>query len=229
MNRKSVKRYLITGLVIWVPLVITLWVLDLLVGIVDQTLLLMPHELRTENWLGVHIPGLGVILALLVVFLTGVFTTNIVGQRMVKFWESMLHRIPVVNSIYTGVKQVSDTLFSGTGHAFRKVLLVRYPHPQAWSLAFQTNVPADVARRLGGDYVAVFIPTTPSPVNGFYFYVRREDTIEIDMTIDDALKNIISMGVVAPGTNGRGVNAMPTAPQPLAVAERPASPAPGAE
>ena len=226
MNRKSVKRYLITGLVIWVPLVITLWVLDLLVGIMDQTLLLLPHELRTESWLGMHIPGLGVILALLVVFLTGVFTTNIVGQRMVKFWEGVLNRIPVVNSIYTGVKQVSDTLFSGTGHAFRKVLLVRYPHPQAWSLAFQTNVPADVARRLGGDHVAVFIPTTPSPVNGFYFYVRREDTIEIDMTIDDALKNIISMGVVAPGTNGRGVIA---APQPLAAAERPASPAPRAE
>ena len=225
MNRKSVKRYLITGLVIWVPLVITLWVLDLLVGIVDQTLLLMPHELRTENWLGVHIPGLGVILALLVVFLTGVFTTNIVGQRMVKFWESMLHRIPVVNSIYTGVKQLSDTLFSGTGHAFRKVLLVRYPHPQAWSLAFQTNVPTDVARRLGGDYVAVFIPTTPSPVNGFYFYVRREDTIEIDMNIDEALKNIISMGVVAPGTNGRGVSATPAAPQPLP----PASPVSRAE
>src|SRR5689334_21108297 len=219
MNRKSVKRYLITGLVIWVPLVITLWVLDLLVGIMDQTLLLVPHELRTENWLGVHIPGLGVVLALLVVFVTGVFTTNIVGQRMVKFWESVLHRIPVVNSIYTGVKQVSDQLFSGTGHAFRKVLLVRYPHPQAWSLAFQTNVPTDVARRLGGDYVAVFIPTTPSPVNGFYFYVRREDTIEIDINIDEALKNIISMGVVAPGTNGRGAIATPAAPQPLPPAD----------
>ena len=226
MNRKSVKRYLITGLVIWVPLVITLWVLDLLVGIMDQTLLLVPHELRTENWLGVHIPGLGVILALLVVFVTGVFTTNIVGQRMVKFWEGVLHRIPVVNSIYTGVKQVSDTLFSGTGHAFRKVLLVRYPHPQAWSLAFQTNVPADVARRLGGDYVAVFIPTTPSPVNGFYFYVRREDTLELDMSIDAALKNIISMGVVAPGANGRGATATP---QPLAAAEQPVSTAPRPE
>ncbi|HKU69514.1 MAG TPA: DUF502 domain-containing protein [Burkholderiales bacterium] len=226
MNRKSVKRYLITGLVIWVPLVITLWVLDLLVGIMDQTLLLVPHELRTESWLGVHIPGLGVILTLLIVFVTGVFTTNIIGQRMVKFWEGVLHRIPVVNSIYTGVKQVSDTLFSGTGHAFRKVLLVRYPHPQAWSLAFQTNVPADIARRLGGDYVAVFIPTTPSPVNGFYFYVRREDTIELDMSIDDALKNIISMGVVAPGTNGRGVI---QTPQPLAAPEHPVNPSPRAE
>src|SRR4029078_1543086 len=196
MTRKSFKRYLITGLVIWVPLAITLWVLDLLVSIMYKTLLLVPHELRTESWLGVHIPGLGVILTLLIVFATGVFTTNIIGQRMVKFWEGGLTRSPVVNSIYAGVKQVSDTLFSGTGHAFRKVLLVRYPHPQAWSLAFQTNVPAEVDNRVDGEYVAVFIPTTPSPVNGFYFYVRREDVIETDLSVETALKYIVSMGVV---------------------------------
>ena len=203
MTQISLKRYFITGLVIWVPLVITLWVLDLLVGTMDRTLLLLPLELRTESWLGMHIPGLGVILTLLVVFVTGVFAANIIGQRMVRLWERILARIPVVNSIYTGVKQVSDTLFSGSGHAFRKVLLVRYPHPQAWSLAFQTNVPADVERRLDGDYVAVFIPTTPSPVNGFYFYVKRAETIELDMSVDDALKYIISMGVFSPGANGR--------------------------
>jgi len=202
MTRISLKRYFITGLVIWVPLVITLWVLDLLVGTMDRSLLLLPHELRTESWLGTHIPGLGVILTLLVVFATGVFAANIIGQRMVRFWERILARIPVVNSIYTGVKQVSDTLFSGTGHAFRKVLLVRYPHPQAWSLAFQTNVPADVEKRLDGDYVAVFIPTTPSPVNGFYFYVKRAETVELDMSVDDALKYIISMGVYSPGASG---------------------------
>jgi len=209
MTRISLKRYFITGLVIWVPLVITLWVLDLLVGTMDRSLLLLPQELRTESWLGTHIPGLGVILTLLVVFVTGVFTTNIIGQRMVRFWEGVLARIPVVNSIYTGVKQVSDTLFSGSGHAFRKVLLVRYPHPQAWSLAFQTNVPADVEVRLDGDYVAVFIPTTPSPVNGFYFYVKRAETIELDMSVDDALKYIISMGVFSPGANGRNGAAVP--------------------
>ena len=212
MTRISLKRYLITGLVIWVPLVITLWVLDLLVGMMDQTLLLVPHELRTESWLGVHIPGLGVILTVLVVFVTGVFAANIIGQRLVKFWEGVLARIPVVNSIYTGVKQVSDTLFYGTGHAFRKVLLVRYPHPQAWSIAFQTNVPADIQKRLDGDYVAVFIPTTPSPVNGFYFYVKRAETIEIDMSVDDALKTIISMGVVAPSGNGRRHDALSAPP-----------------
>ena len=214
MTQKSLKRYFITGLVIWVPLVITLWVLDLLVGTMDRSLLLLPPELRTESWLGMHIPGLGVVLTLLVVFVTGVFAANIIGQRMVRFWERILARIPVVNSIYTGVKQVSDTLFSGSGHAFRKVLLVRYPHPQAWSLAFQTNVPADVGRRLDGDYVAVFIPTTPSPVNGFYFYVKRAETIELDMSVDDALKYIISMGVFSPGPNGRKrVAAQPAPPQ----------------
>lgn len=201
----SIKSYFITGLLIWVPLVITLWVLNLLVGMMDQSLQLLPSALLTENWLGVHVPGLGAILTLLIVFSTGVLAANIIGQRLVLFWEGILARIPVVNTIYNSVKQVSDTLFSGTGHAFRKVLLVRYPHPQAWSLAFQTNVPVEVGVRLPEDYVAVFIPTTPSPVNGFYFYVRREDVIELDMSVDAAFKYIVSMGVVAPtGSNGNG-------------------------
>jgi len=210
MSRKLlIRRYLITGLLIWVPLVITLWVLNLLVSTMDQTLLLVPAEWRTEGWLGMHVPGLGVILALLIVFSTGVLAANIIGQRLVKFWERLLARIPVVNSIYNGVKQVSDTLFSGTGHAFRKVLLVRYPHPQAWALAFQTNIPAEVVGRLNGDYVAVFIPTTPSPVNGFYFYVRREDVIETDLSVETALKYIVSMGVVTGIGNGQGQLALP--------------------
>jgi uncharacterized membrane protein len=197
MSKKHlIRRYLITGLLIWVPLVITLWVLDLLVSTMDRTLLLLPAEWRTEGWLGMHVPGMGVLLTLLIVFATGVLAANIIGQRLVKFWESLLARIPIVNTIYHGVKQVSDTLFSGSGHAFRKVLLVRYPHPQAWSLAFQTNVPFEVMSRLDGDYVAVFIPTTPSPVNGFYFYVRREDVIETDLSVEAALKYIVSMGVV---------------------------------
>jgi uncharacterized membrane protein len=196
------RRYFITGLLIWVPLVITLWVLGLLVNMMDQTLLLIPAGWRTEGWLGMHVPGMGVILTLAIVFATGVFAANIIGQRLVKFWEGVLARIPVVNSLYNGVKQVSDTLFSGTGHAFRKVLLVRYPHPQSWSLAFQTNVPVEVAEQLPGDYIAVFIPTTPSPVNGFYFYVRREDAIETDLSVETALKYIVSMGVVT--SNGAG-------------------------
>lgn len=203
-KRISIKNYLIAGLLIWVPLVITLWVLNFLVGTMDQTLTLMPEALLTENWLGVHVPGLGVILTVLIVFVTGVLAANILGQRLVRFWEGILARIPVVNTIYNSVKQVSDTLFSGTGHAFRKVLLVRYPHPQAWALAFQTNVPAEVMAHLPEEHVAVFIPTTPSPVNGFYFYVRREEVIEIDMSIDAAFKYIVSMGVVAPDGAANG-------------------------
>lgn len=201
-KKSSIKSYIVTGLLIWVPLVITLWVLNLLVSIMDQSLQLLPNSLLTENWLGVHVPGLGVILTVLIVFSTGVLAANILGQRLVQFWEGILARIPVVNTIYNSVKQVSDTLFSGTGHAFRKVLLVRYPHPQAWSLAFQTNVPVEVGVRLPEDYVAVFIPTTPSPVNGFYFYVRREDVIELDMSVDAAFKYIVSMGVVVPAGSG---------------------------
>jgi uncharacterized membrane protein len=145
------------------------------------------------------ITGIGALLTVLVVFLTGLVAANIVGQKMVRFWEGVLARIPVVKSIYYSVKQVSDTLFSGSGIAFRKVLLVRYPHPEAWSVAFQTGHPArDVADMLPEEHVGVFIPTTPSPVNGFFFFVKRKDVIELDMDVDEALKYIVSMGVVAP-------------------------------
>ena len=202
-KRNFFKRYLITGLLIWVPLAITLWVMNLLVGTMDKTLLLLPDKLRTEYWIGMHIPGLGVILTLVVVFSTGVLAANFIGQRLVTFWEGVLLRIPVVNSIYKAVKQVSDTLFSGSGNTFRKVLLVRYPHPEAWSLAFQTNVPAEITGHFDDEHVAVFIPTTPSPVNGFYFYVKRSEVIELDMNIDEALKYIISMGVVTTDSSVR--------------------------
>jgi len=191
------KRYFITGLLIWVPLGITLWVLNLLIGTLDQSLTVLPAEWQPEAFIGVRIPGLGVILTLLVIVLTGVFGANFFGQKIIDFWERQLIRIPVVKTIYGSVKQVSDTLLSGNGHAFRKVLLVRYPHPQAWSLAFQTNVPNAVMRALPDEHVAVFIPTTPSPVNGFYFYVKKSEVIELDMSVDRALKNIVSMGVVS--------------------------------
>jgi len=193
------KKYFITGLLIWIPLAITAWVLSLIVRSMDQSLLLLPQAIQPEQLLGFYIPGIGALLTLLVVFLTGLITTNIVGQKLVRFWERVLARIPVVKSIYYSVKQVSDTLFSGTGVAFRKVLLVRYPHPEAWSVAFQTGHPArDVADMLPEEHVGVFIPTTPSPVNGFFFFVKKKDVIELDMNVDEALKYIVSMGVVAP-------------------------------
>ncbi|OHE58078.1 MAG: hypothetical protein A2X71_06730 [Thiobacillus sp. GWE1_62_9] len=191
------KRYFITGLLIWVPLGITLWVLDLLIGTLDQSLMVLPAQWQPEAWIGMRIPGLGVILTLVVIVLTGVFATNFFGQKIVDAWERLLIRIPVVKTIYGGVKQVSDTLLSGNGHAFRKVLLVRYPHPEAWSLAFQTNVPDEVMRVLPDEHVAVFIPTTPSPVNGFYFYVKKSEVIELNVSVDRALKYIVSMGVAS--------------------------------
>jgi uncharacterized membrane protein len=205
----NLKRYFITGLLIWVPLGITIWVLDALIGAMDNTLLLLPEHWRPDYWLGFRIPGLGVLLTGVVILLTGLFGANLLGQRMLAIWEALLTRIPVVKSIYGSVKQVSDTLLSGTGHAFRKVLLVRYPHGDAWSLAFQTNVPQEVADRLGPDYIAVFIPTAPSPVNGFYFYVRRAETFEMDISVDMALKYIVSMGVVAPTQASRLANSYP--------------------
>ena len=191
------KRYFITGLLIWVPLGITLWVLDLLIGTMDQTLTVLPVNWQPEAWLGMRIPGLGVILTLLIIVLTGVFGANFFGQKIIDFWERQLIRIPVVKTIYGSVKQVSDTLLSGNGHAFRKVLLVRYPHPEAWSLAFQTNVPDAVTQVLPDEHVAVFIPTTPSPVNGFYFYVKKSEVVELNMSVDRALKYIVSMGVAS--------------------------------
>ena len=195
----ALKKYFITGLLIWVPLAITFWVLSLIVRTMDQSLLLLPQAIHPEHVLGIYIPGIGALLTLLVVFLTGIIAANIVGQKLVRFWESALARIPVVKSIYYSVIQVSDTLFSSSGVAFRKVLLVRYPHPEAWSVAFQTGHPArDVADMLPDEHVGVFIPTTPSPVNGFFFFVRRKDVIELDMNVDEALKYIVSMGVVAP-------------------------------
>ena len=205
MTSSALKKYFITGLLIWVPLAITAWVLSLIVRAMDQSLLLLPQAIHPEHLLGVYIPGIGALLTVLVVFLTGLVAANIVGQKMVRFWEGVLARIPVVKSIYYSVKQVSDTLFSGSGIAFRKVLLVRYPHPEAWSVAFQTGHPArDVADMLPEEHVGVFIPTTPSPVNGFFFFVKKRDVIALDMDVDEALKYIVSMGVVAPPMRNPG-------------------------
>lgn len=203
----NLKKYFITGLLIWIPLAITVWVLSLIVRTMDQSLLLLPNAIRPETLLGIYIPGIGALLTILIVLVTGLITTNIVGQRLVRYWEGILSRIPVVKSIYYSVKQISDTVISGNGDAFRQVLLVRYPHPEAWSVAFQTGVPADeVTKASGEELVSVFIPTAPSPVNGFFFFVRKQDTIELDMSVDDALKYIVSMGVVGPDArhNGNG-------------------------
>ena len=193
------KKYFITGLLIWIPLVITIWVLKVIFDALDQSLLLLPIELRTESWLGVHIPGLGALLAVVVVLLTGVFATNFFGAQLVEIWHDILHRIPVVNSIYSSVKQISDTLFSSSGQAFRKALLVQWPREGMWTIAFQTGAPSgSVAKHIPPDCLSVYVPTTPNPTGGYFVIVQRKDVIELDMTVDQALKYIISMGVVPP-------------------------------
>jgi len=211
MLLKPIKRYFITGLMVWVPLAITAWVLSLIVGTLDQSLGLLqqlPEEIRPDALLkNFTLPGAGVVLTLLIIFFTGLLTANIVGQRLVRWWELLLARIPVVNSLYNGVKQVSDTLFAPGGNAFRKALLVQYPRQGSWTIAFLTGKPGgDVVNHLQGDYVSVYVPTTPNPTSGFFLMMPAEDVVELDMSVDEALKYIISMGVVAPASVSNQIN-----------------------
>jgi uncharacterized membrane protein len=193
------KKYFITGLLIWIPLIITIWVLKVIFDTLDASLLLLPVSFQTESWLGVHIPGLGALLTLVIVLATGVFATNFFGAQLVQLWHEVLNRIPVVNSIYSSVKQISDTLFSSSGQAFRKALLVQWPHEGMWTIAFLTGTPGgDVVNHLPPDCLSVYVPTTPNPTGGYFVIVQRSKVIELDMTVDQALKYIISMGVVPP-------------------------------
>ena len=193
------KKYFITGLLIWIPIVVTIWVLKFIFDFLDQSLLLVPTALQTESWLGVHIPGLGAILTVAVVFGTGFLATNFVGAQLLHWGHQLLNRIPVVNSIYSSVKQISDTLFSSSGQAFRKALLVQWPHEGAWTIAFLTGTPGgDVVNHVPPDCLSVYVPTTPNPTGGYFVIVRRADVVELDMSVDQALKYIISMGVVPP-------------------------------
>lgn len=193
------KKYFVTGLLIWIPIAITFWVLNLIVTTMDQTLLLLPEAIQPETLIGWHIPGLGLLLSLLVVLLTGLAAANIIGQRLLRYSEAAFARIPVVKSIYNSVKQVSDTLLSSSGQAFRKALLVEYPRKGCWTIAFQTGTPGgDVSNHLRGDYISVYVPTTPNPTSGFFLMLPRSDVIELDMSVDAALKYVVSMGVAPP-------------------------------
>ena len=193
------KRYLIAGLLVWAPLGITIWVLHFLVTTLDQTLEVLPATWQPDRLLGFHVPGLGVVLSFLILLATGVIAANFLGARLILFWESLLGRIPVVKSIYSSVKQVSDTLLSDKGNAFRKALLVEFPREGSWTIAFLTGTPdRSVAPHLPGDHVSVYVPTTPNPTSGFFLMIAKADVIELDMSVDTALKYVISMGVVAP-------------------------------
>ncbi len=206
MRGQLIKRYFITGLLIWVPLVITGWVLSLIVSTLDQSLRLLPTAMHPQNLVGFAIPGVGALLTLAMILLTGLLAANFIGQKLVTWWEMLLARIPVVNSVYNSVKQVSDTLFSPNGNAFRKALLVQYPRRDCWTVAFLTGSPGgDIINHLDGEHVSVYVPTTPNPTSGFFLMMPAADVVELDMTVDEALKYIISMGVVAPPAHPRVV------------------------
>ena len=193
------RKYFITGLLILVPLAITAWVLNLVISTMDQSLLFVPERWQPRTLFGFDIPGLGTLLTVVIVFLTGLLTNNLVGNYVVRMWEKLLKRIPLVNSLYSSVKQVSDTLFSSSGNAFRKAVLIPYPHQNSYTIAFLTGTPGgDVKNHLVGDYVSVYVPTTPNPTSGFFLMLARKDVVELDMSVDAALKYIVSMGVVAP-------------------------------
>jgi len=195
----DLRRYFVAGLLVWIPLGITLWVLKITVELMDESLLLLPQAWHTEAVFGFHVPGLGIILTLAIVLATGALATNFFGRKLLSYGDSVLGRIPIVRSIYGGVKQISDTLFSPEGKAFRRAVLVRYPHQGAWTVALVTGTPEhEVAGILGRDQISVFVPTTPNITAGFFLIVPRSETIELDMTVDAALKYIISMGVAEP-------------------------------
>ena len=193
------KKYFITGLLALVPLIITIWVLITLIHTLDLSLALLPEAWQPKKLFGFNVLGLGALLTLVIIFVTGVVATNIFGQQIIMWWESLLSRVPFVKSIYSSVKQVSDTLFSGSGNAFRKAVLVQYPRVGSWTIAFVTGVPGgDVVNHLTGDYISVYVPTTPNPTSGFFLMMPKADVIELDMSVDEALKYIISMGTVVP-------------------------------
>ena len=195
----AVRKWLLSGLLVIVPVAITVWVLLWVIGLLDQTLLILPDEWQPDKLIGRHIPGFGVLLALAILLVVGFAASNFFGRKLVDWWNRLLHRIPIVRSIYSGVKQVSDTLFSENGNAFRKAVLVQWPREGAWTIAFVTGVPrGDTANYLVGDYLSVYVPTTPNPTGGYFIMLKASDCIELKMSVDDALKYIVSMGVVAP-------------------------------
>ena len=195
----SVRKWLLTGLLVIVPGVITAWVLNWIVGTLDQTLQILPSAWQPDKLLGFHIPGFGVLLTLLILLVVGGIASNFAGRKLVQWGDALVSRIPVVRSIYSSVKQVSDTLFSESGNAFRKAVLVQWPREGVWTVAFVTGAPnGEVAAYLRDEFVSVYVPTTPNPTGGYFVMLRKSDCVELEMSVDAALKYIVSMGVVAP-------------------------------
>ena len=200
------RRYLIAGLLIWLPLGVTVMVIKLLVDMMDQTLLVLPAAYHPDVVFGFHLPGLGVLLSVTVVLLTGVVVANFFGRRLVALWEKALARIPLVRPIYSAVKQLTETVLTSGGQSFRKVLLIEYPRKGIWTLAFQTGTAVGEAQsKTGEEVINVYVPTTPNPTSGFFLMVLRREVVELEMSVDDGLKMIISMGAVVPKWDKSGV------------------------
>ena len=193
------RKYLIAGLLIWLPLAITLWVLDFIVTTMDRTLTVLPASWHPDHVLGFHIPGLGLVMSVIILLATGALGANILGARLFAWWESVLVKIPIVRPIYSGVKQISDTLFASKGQSFRKVVLIEFPNRGQWTFGFVVGAPgASAERALGGDLITVYVPTAPNPTSGYVLMVRPSEVTEVDVSVDDALKFHLSMGVVPP-------------------------------
>jgi uncharacterized membrane protein len=215
VDRSMFKRYLMTGLLVWIPLGLTLWVISFLFSFMDQVLLWLPPAWRPEQWLGFHVPGAGFVIAGAVVLITGFLAANIIGQRLVLWWESALGRIPIVSNIYKSVKQVSDTLLSPNGHAFRRAVLVEFPQRGQWAVGFVVGTTgAQISRQLDPEALTVYVPTAPNPTSGYTLIVSPAEVHDVDMSVDDALKFVISMGVVIPHASPLGGGAGLPAPAP---------------
>jgi uncharacterized membrane protein len=196
----ALRKWFVAGLLVIVPVAITVAVLQWIIGTLDQTLLILPESWRPDRLIGVHIPGFGVLLTLTILLVVGAVVSNFLGKKLVTWGDNLVSRIPVVRSIYSSVKQVSDTLFSPSGNAFRTAVLVQWPRPDVWTIGFVTGTPGgDVTNYLVGDYVSVYVPTTPNPTGGYFVMLRKSDCVELKMSVDEALKYVISMGVVVPG------------------------------
>ena len=196
---KKLQKYLIAGLLVWLPIVVTVLLFRFLITLMDQTLILLPSQIRPEAVIGFKLPGLGLILTLLVLIVTGIFAANFVGKSMVNFGEKIFKKIPIVRSVYSAAKNFADIVFSDTGQSFKKVLLIQYPRKGVYSLAFQTSTNlGEVQKKTGSDVVCTFVPTTPNPTSGFIIIIPKEDVIEMDMEVDEAFKMIVSLGVVVP-------------------------------
>ncbi len=206
MGMNALRKWLVSGLLVIVPVAITVWVLEWIISTLDKTLLILPGGWHPDKLIGFHIPGFGVLLAFAILLVVGAVASNFFGRKLVHWWNALLHRIPVVRSIYSGVKQVSDTLFSETGNAFRKAVLIQWPREGVWTIAFVTGTPGgDVSNYLQGGYLSVYVPTTPNPTGGYFVMLKSTDCIELKMSVDDALKYIVSMGVVSPQALPRGM------------------------